>query len=73
MKMTTRERRLAERNGVLDQMYSDRVVTLIRERYSLHDELSLQRQREKKPDEWAAYDNYCEECKAAAKIWAYGE
>ena len=71
--MTNRERRLAERNGVLDRLYSEKVVALIREQYSLDEELALQRQRDKKPDEWEAYDKYCEECKVAAKIWAYGE
>lgn len=71
--MTNRERRLAERNGVLDRLYSEKVVALIREQYSLDEELALQRQRDKKPDEWEAYDNYCEQCKQQARLEIYGE
>lgn len=47
--------------------YEELVVQLIRERYTLDDELAIQRQKETKPDEWEAYFAYCEECKAKAK------
>ena len=47
--------------------YSDMVVMFIREKYTLDDELAIQRQKETKPDEWEAYFAYCEECKKKAK------
>lgn len=47
--------------------YEELVVQLIREKYSLDDELAIQRQKETKPDEWSEYFAYCEECKAKAK------
>ena len=47
--------------------YEEQVVTLIRERYSTDDELAILRQRETKPEEFKAYDDYCEACKANVK------
>lgn len=47
--------------------YEERVVQLIRERYDLDAELALLRQRDTKPDEFAEYNAYCEECKRKAK------
>lgn len=47
--------------------YSEKVVSLIREKYSLDEELALERQRDTKPEEFQEYFNYCEECKAKAK------
>lgn len=48
--------------------YGERVERLIRERYSLSDELALSRQRETKAEEFAEYFAYCEDCKARAKM-----
>lgn len=47
--------------------YEERVVELIRLRYSIDAELAIQRQRDSKPDEFAEYNAYCEECKNQAK------
>lgn len=47
--------------------YEERVEQLIRERYSLNEELAIQRQRDTKVDEFNAYYEYCEECKQKAK------
>ena len=47
--------------------YDERVVSLIRERYSLDEELAIQRQRDTKPEEFKEYFDYCEECKLRAK------
>ena len=71
--MTEVEKNLLKLNGVQDLKYEDEVTRLIRRRYSLSDELSLGRQRDKKPEEWEAYNAYCEECKAKAKKEVYGE
>lgn len=47
--------------------YSEKVVSLIREKYSLDEELAIQRQRDSKPQEFQEYFNYCEECKKKAR------
>ncbi len=47
--------------------YEARVVELIRIRYSVDDELAILRQRDTKPDEFAEYNAYCEQCKTQAK------
>ena len=46
--------------------YEEKVVSLIRQRYSIDDEFAIQRQRETKPDEWQEYFDYCEWCKNEA-------
>ena len=43
------------------------VSSLIRKRYSVNDELAILRQRDSKPDEFAEYNTYCEQCKTKAK------
>ena len=48
-------------------LYSNRVVELIRERYSLDDELALSRQRDTKTQEFEEYFAFCEYCKEVAK------
>lgn len=50
-----------------DSDYEQRVVALIRQRYTIDQELAIQRQRDSKPEEFAAYNAYCEQCKAQAK------
>ncbi|MGM9861400.1 MAG: hypothetical protein ACI30W_02270 [Muribaculaceae bacterium] len=47
--------------------YAEEVERLIRERYSVSAELAILRQQAEKPDEYAAYYAYAEECKAQAK------
>lgn len=47
--------------------YEEQVIRLIRQRYSISDELAIQRQRNEKPDEFKAYYDYCEKCKLTAK------
>lgn len=47
--------------------YNQKVVELIREKYSIDDELAIHRQRETKPNEFNEYFNYCEGCKLRAK------
>lgn len=50
-----------------DAEYSERVNALIRERYSDSEELSILRQRDEKPSQFAEYFAFCEECKCRAK------
>ena len=47
--------------------YEERVEQLIREKYSLNQELAIQRQRDTKPEEFEVYFAFCEECKTKAK------
>lgn len=47
--------------------YEERVVELIRAKYSIDDELAILRQRDTKQEEFAEYNAYCEECKKQAK------
>ena len=43
------------------------VEQYIREKYSVSDELAIQRQRDTKPEEFEEYFRYCEDCKIRAK------
>lgn len=57
-----------EINSIITEIpYEQRVVDLIREKYTIDEELSIQRQKETKPDVFETYFNYCEECKMKAK------
>lgn len=47
--------------------YNEEVNSMIRERYSLSEELAILRQRDSKPDEFAAYNEYAEYCKVEVK------
>lgn len=51
-----------------EAQYEARVTSLIRERYSVSAELAVLRQRDSKPEEFAAYNAFAEECKAQAKV-----
>lgn len=48
--------------------YEERVVELIRLRYDINSELAILRQRDSKPEEFAEYNAYCEECKVQARL-----
>lgn len=50
--------------------YDEKVVSLIRQKYSLDEELAIQRQRDTKPEEFNEYFAYCEACKERAKAEA---
>lgn len=47
--------------------YDEAVDAEIRKRYSISQEFAILRQRDEKPEEYAAYYSYCEECKAYVK------
>ena len=71
-------KRLIEKNkpamsaGDIKALKAREIEKLIRRRYSMSDELAILRQRDEKPEEFAAYHDYAEECKRAVKI-AIGE
>ena len=52
---------------VPEMPYNERVNALIRQRYSLSEELAVLRQRDTKPAEYSEYFAYAEACKAKAK------
>lgn len=52
--------------------YKAQIEGLIRERYSINDEIAIIRQRDSKPDEYVEYNAYCEGCKAVARKEVYG-
>jgi len=41
----------------------NKLIALIRKRYSIDDELAIQRQKQEKPEEFQAYFVFVEECK----------
>ena len=45
----------------------DAIEKLIRQKYSINDELAILRQKDSKPEEYAEYYAYAEECKIKAK------
>ena len=65
--MNNRKTRLAKLNGNAESLYHVLVEEKIRARYAVGDELAIVRQRDRKPQEFAEYDAYCEECKRKAK------
>ncbi|MBQ9846568.1 MAG: hypothetical protein IJO58_02460 [Clostridia bacterium] len=55
------EQEIAEMNEpALLLTYEQRIVLRIREKYSVDDELAILRQRDTKPDEFAAYNDFVE-------------
>ena len=55
------EQEIAEINEpALSFAYEQRIVLRIREKYSVDDELAILRQRDTKPDEFAAYNDFVE-------------
>ena len=61
------EREATERDYWLTVDYCEAVHQKIRERYTESQEFAILRQQKEKPDEYAEYYAYCEECKAFVK------
>ena len=57
----------SERNYWLKTPYKVCVSNMIHERYSYDDEIAIIRQEAEKPEEYQAYFDYCEQCKAFVK------
>ena len=47
--------------------YEHLVEVKVKERYTLRQEIAIIRQRDRKPEEFAAYDAYVEQCKKDLK------
>lgn len=65
--MTDIEKRIAIANGTLRDEYETLVNRKIRQRYSLSQELAIQRKRITAPEEFETYNNYVEWCVKTAK------
>lgn len=50
-----------------EELYENLIIRKIRKRYSVNQELAILRQRDTKPIEFAAYNEYVEQCKAEVK------
>ena len=59
--------KIAKLNGTQSRLYPDLVSEKIRKRYSINAELAILRQRDEKPEEFAEYNAYAEQCKVEAK------
>lgn len=57
----------AEREYWINIPYDEAVNAEIRKRYTESQEFAILRQKDEKPDEYAAYFAYCEECKGFVK------
>ena len=54
--------------------YENKVVALIRKKYNVNQELAILRQRDAKPQEFAEYNEYVEQCKEQVKnVYNYEE
>ena len=54
--------------------YENKIVTLIRQKYNVNQELAILRQRDAKPQEFAEYNEYVEQCKEQVKnVYNYEE
>ena len=71
--MDNKTMRMLVKSGRGEEAYALRVEELIRARYSVSAELALLRQREDKPEEFAVYNEFAEECKVTAHREVYGE
>lgn len=65
--------KLAKKNGSLNEAYEVEVVRLIRQRYTINQELAILRQRDTKPEEFAEYSAFAERCKSEVKSEIGGE
>ena len=71
--MTKQELKLAILNNELDLLVSQEIDRRIRQKYTQSAEFAILRQQKEKPEEYAAYYAYCEECKKQVKAEIYGE
>ena len=70
--MTDIEKRIADKNGTQRDEYEALVLKKIRRKYTLAQELSVQRKRDSRPEEFAEMNAYIEQCIAEAKAEFYG-
>ena len=57
----------ARKQVLANDEYENKIVALIRKKYNINQELAILRQREVKPQEFAEYNEYVEQCKEQVK------
>ena len=57
----------ARKQALADEEYENKIVALIRKKYNVNQELAILRQRDAKPEEFAEYNKYVEQCKEQVK------
>lgn len=57
----------ARKQVLADEEYENKIVALIRKKYNVNQELAILRQRDTKPEEFAEYNEYVEQCKSEVK------
>ena len=58
----------ARKQVLANEEYENKIVTLIRKKYNVNQELAILRQRDTKPLEYQEYYDYVEQCKAEVKL-----
>lgn len=56
-----------------EEKYQHTVESLIRQKYTMSQELATLRQRDSKPEEFEVYNSYAEECKKKAREEVFGK
>ena len=67
MLYTKEELQMAEKNGNLEELYGEMVNDCVCKKYSFPAQISLLRQKDKKPDEYATFFDFAEQCKTEIK------
>ena len=57
----------ARKQVLANEEYENKIVTLIRQKYNVNQELAILRQRDTKPLEYQEYYDYVEQCKEQVK------
>ena len=57
----------ARKQALANEEYENKIVTLIRKKYNINQELAILRQRDTKPLEYQEYYDYVEQCKKQVK------
>ena len=57
----------ARKQKLANEEYEANIVALIRKKYNVNQELAVLRQRDTKPEEFAEYNEYVEQCKEQVK------
>ena len=65
--MTELKKRLLEKNGMMREVYVQRLVKRIHERYSIDDEIDILMERDTHPEKVAEHNAFVEQCKAEVK------
>ena len=61
MTISQTEIKLAKLNNAIDDLRKSYIITAIRAKYDVNDEIAILRQKDTKPDEYTAYNAYIEQ------------